>query len=181
LPKAEPSAPEPSSRHAGSAGPDRQGPAAGPLRRGALAGTVFVVAFLLNWCWEAAQVPAYAGSEDMPWAPRLLHCLPATILDALFVAGLYCAGAVLLQDRNWIRHLGGRGYLAVALAGAGAAVLVERLAIGFGWWDYNAAMPRVPVLGVGLSPVAQLAVTPVISFLLAGRLARSSRDQERGT
>ena len=55
----------------------------------------------------------------------------------------------------------------VAALGAVSAVVVERVALADGSWTYNALMPVVPIVDVGLWPVAQMTILPVITVWLA--------------
>lgn len=51
------------------------------------------------------------------------------------------------------------------LAGLVIGVSVEWLAVFIGnRWEYTARMPLVPLLGVGLAPVAQMFVLPLLIF-----------------
>jgi hypothetical protein len=133
---------------------------------------IFILAFFLNWVWEVAQLTVYEGFKNPSSTYRLIHCLPATIMDALFIVGMYYAGRVLLRDRQWISHVKVLGYTVVILIGAVAAVLTEKVALKFGWWSYGPDMPRLPLFGIGLLPVAQLSCLPVITFLAARWLSR---------
>ncbi len=50
------------------------------------------------------------------------------------------------------------------------AVVIERLALNFGRWQYGSDMPILLGLEVGLLPVVQMGVLPLLSVLLASRL-----------
>ena len=140
-----------------------------------MAWIIFIIAFLLNWVWEVTQLTAYEGFINLSSAYRLIHCLPTTIMDALFIVGVYTAGRVVLRDRRWISHMRVLGYAVVILIGAVAAVLIEKVALNLGWWSYGPNMPRLPLLGTGLLPLAQFLVLPVITFLAARWLFRKRR------
>jgi hypothetical protein len=119
------------------------------------------VAFLLNWIWEATHAAAYVESTG-PFLNRLRHCLPMAGTDALWTLTLWAIGTGAIQrpDSAW-------RLTAVAALGAVSAVAVERVALADGRWTYNALMPIVPIVDVGLWPVAQMTILPVITVWLA--------------
>jgi hypothetical protein len=124
---------------------------------------LFVVAVLINYIWEIAQSPLYVGMEDfnLVW----WHCGLAALGDGLLVLLIYVAGWAVLRRRDWFVHPGGIGCALILLAGFVIGVSVEWLAVFIGnRWEYTARMPLVPLLGVGLAPVAQMLVLPLLTF-----------------
>ena len=125
------------------------------------ASRILAVAFLLNWIWEAIHAAAYVESTG-PFLYRLRHCLPMAGTDALWTLALWAIVTGAIQRRNSAWR-----FTAVAALGAVSAVAVERVALADGRWTYNAFMPIVPIVDVGLWPVAQMAILPVITVWLA--------------
>jgi len=124
---------------------------------------ILAVAFLLNWIWEATHAAAYVESTG-PFLYRLRHCLPMAGTDALWTLALWG----LATGVCW-RTVGRAPRLAtLAALGAATAIVVEWAALTDGRWTYNTLMPIVPVVNVGLWPVAQMTVLPVITVVLAG-------------
>ncbi len=82
--------------------------------------------------------------------------------DALWTLALWAiaTGAIRRPDSAW-------RLAAVAALGAVSAVAVERVALADGRWTYNALMPIVPIVDVGLWPVAQMTILPLITVWLA--------------
>ena len=56
--------------------------------------------------------------------------------------------------------------------GLAFTVASERVNLALGYWAYTAAMPRIPVLEVGLAPFAQWIVIPLAAFAWLKRLQR---------
>ncbi len=125
------------------------------------ASRILAVAFLLNWIWEAIHAAAYVESTG-PFLYRLRHCLPMAETDALWTLALWAivTGAIQRPYSAWRLPT-------VAALGAVSAVAVERVALADGRWTYNALMPIVPIVAVGLWPVAQMAILPAITVWLA--------------
>ena len=64
-------------------------------------------------------------------------------------------------------HPGAIGYAVMLLVGLVIGVGIEWLAVVVtNRWDYTVRMPLVPLLGVGLVPVAQMLVLPPLIFRL---------------
>ncbi len=122
---------------------------------------VLVMAFFLNWIWEATHAAAYVESTG-PFLYRLRHCLPMAGTDTLWTMALWAIVTGAIQRRNSAWRLS-----AVAAFGAVSAVAVERVALADGRWTYNALMPIVPIVDVGLWPVAQMTILPVLTVWLA--------------
>lgn len=127
---------------------------------------ILAVAFLLNWIWEATHAAAYVESTG-PFLYRLRHCLPMAGTDALWTLAIWgLATAICWRTERRALRLA-----TLAVLGALTAVVVERIALADGRWTYNALMPIIPVVGVGLWPVAQMVVLPVLAVWLGrGRL-----------
>lgn len=123
---------------------------------------ILAVAFLLNWIWEATHAAAYVESTG-PFLYRLRHCLPMAGTDALWTLALWGVATGV-----WWRADSRAPRLAtLAALGAVTAIVVEWAALADGRWTYNALMPIVPGVNVGLWPVAQMTVLPVIAVALA--------------
>ena len=130
---------------------------------------VFAIAFLLNAAWEVTQASWYSG-ERQSLVMTFLHCLPAIVLDALFTLAIYL---ILLHWRGrTLAQLTRLGLLLLGVIGGTTAVVVELIALSFGWWSYGASMPLVPKLDVGLLPVMQLGFLTPLTFLLLRDLLR---------
>lgn len=114
-----------------------------------------VAAFVLNWVWEVAQMPAYAVPAR-PWgAAALAHVVPS-LGDVALSLGVYGIAALAAGRLDWAAHGGWNVYAAAALLGGAAATAYEWKALGAGWWSYSELMPVVPILDVGLWPLLQL-------------------------
>ena len=118
---------------------------------------VFLVSLVLNFVWEYLHSYLYAfyqhGSITLPILVR------AAVVDAIIITALYglFSHVPLLKNTLWF---------AVLLA-VGVAVVIELYAMATGRWQYNAFMPVIPVLGIGLSPLLQLPLLTYTSFKTA--------------
>jgi hypothetical protein len=132
--------------------------------------TIFIVAVGCNYVWELAQSSLYVGMDD--FRRVLWHCFVASLGDGLLVLLIFGAGWAVLRWRDWFVRPGVRGYALMLAAGLVIAVTVEWVAVRIaGSWVYSARMPVVPLLGVGIMPVAQMLLLPPLIFHIVARRA----------
>lgn len=124
---------------------------------------LFGVAVILNYPWELAQSPLYAGMENL--RKMWWHCLAASLGDGLIVLLIYVLGWVMLRQRDWFERPGVRGYALMSVAGLAIAISIEWVAVHVaGRWEYTPQMPVLPGLCVGLAPIAQMLMLPPLIF-----------------
>lgn len=131
-------------------------------------GLVFIVSFALNLVWENLHALLYTAYQGGPITEFIL--LRATFGDAVMLTALALPFV-------YVRFFRQRLWLIVPL-GLALAVWIEWYALGAGRWSYNAAMPLVPFLEVGLTPTVQLAITGYITYWFA--LQRYDFRKKRG-
>lgn len=126
------------------------------------------LALALHGLWEMAQLPLYTlwyEADALHMAANLFHCL---IGDVLIAMGAYLITAAIFGDVDWPWHDVWRG---------GAVMIVLGLVYtGFSeWynvyqlraWSYAAAMPLV--MGIGLAPLMQWIVVPILMIIVIRR------------
>jgi hypothetical protein len=130
------------------------------------AGLYLAVLTGLNLTWEFAQLPLYRIWTDAPLSYNIFAVLHCTGDDVL-IATATLAAAVALVGRQWPSETFWRVAVAVTVLGVAYTVFSEWLNVEVrGTWSYAAAMPRLPWLGTGLSPVLQWVLIPPLSFRL---------------
>lgn len=123
-----------------------------------------------NLAWEVAHLPLYtlwweSGLREN--AVAVVHCTGGDLLiaTASLVLALLC-----FAERSWPEESFLRVAAAAVAIGVGYTVFSEWLNIEIrGSWAYTDRMPVVPILGTGLSPIAQWLVIPLAAFWLARR------------
>lgn len=129
-----------------------------------------LVLFVLNLAWEFAQLPLYSLGPYEGWprsAYAVLHC---TVGDAGIAFASYIVAAALTFHPEWP--------LRRPLAGLGAAIVASlAYTVWAEWrnvyvlksWAYADSMPTI--VGIGLAPLAQWIVLPVLALLIVRRRA----------
>lgn len=132
---------------------------------------VVLVAFFLNVPWEFAHSVFYQcfPAEGIVKEPFLLMHFRAALGDAVFTLLLLWGGMFLTRSALWWQRLTLPRAAVLVLAGVLLAVGIEVDALFIHHrWTYTRAMPTI--LGVGISPLLQMAVLPLLTLLVARRL-----------
>ncbi|HIH42998.1 TPA: hypothetical protein HA246_05115 [Candidatus Woesearchaeota archaeon] len=79
------------------------------------------------------------------------------------ITGIYLTGTLLFNNYIWFANLTKRKFLFVAISAITIAFLIEYNAIFIAQkWAYTNLMPTF--FGIGVSPLAQLAITGLATF-----------------
>lgn len=133
---------------------------------------VAAFASLLNFAWEILQAPLYAGMADMPHAQVTRACAQATVGDAVIMLLAYGVVAVAARSRRWITAAKGRQLALFIAIGVSITAVVEWLATHGYWiqsWTYLPTMPLVPGAGIGMVPLLQWVVLPLLTVWFVRR------------
>jgi hypothetical protein len=122
---------------------------------------VVVFSFLLNFVWEIWQMPFFRGMAEQSHWLGVKGCTQATFGDAGIALAAFWITALIAGTRGWIMQ-SSRSRIAIFIGvGLVATITLEALATGvLERWAYSDAMPRLPILGTGLTPVVQWLVIP---------------------
>ena len=137
-----------------------------------LAGIWIGIGFVANYVWEMLHMPLYAGMSN-GW----VRCAHAAASDVAILVFLYAVVAAAAARWLWCRDAIVPRGVALATIGALTAVLIELRALAAGEWTYTEAMPLVPALGVGLSPVLQMVVIPLALAWLSRAVTRHAAER----
>lgn len=142
-----------------------------------LSAWILVIGFVVNLIWENAQAFLYIGYGGF-W-PHFWICFIASVVDAVVILLVYLVLALIYKDLYWPRHNSYIRYTFVGLIGAALAVGFEKWALKTGEWDYTDSMPLVPVLEVGLSPLLQLVLLPVLTYYVSLLLLKQLEERKK--
>ena len=137
----------------------------------ALRAYLWATAFL-NLLWEAAQLPLYTIWTDGTIREKAFAVLHCTMGDMLIALAALTAALVIAGDRGWpARRWTPVAALTLAI-GLAYTVYSEHLNANVRRsWTYSDLMPRLPLLGTGLSPIAQWVVVPTVALIGVRRRA----------
>jgi len=124
-----------------------------------------VFALLLNFPWETLQAPLFVGMGEAPYSEAIRGCLRATLGDAVIMLLAYWIVSVALENRRWILSPRAAHLIWFIALGVLITAVIEWLATRGHWigsWTYSAGMPVVPGVGIGLSPLLQWVIVPLL-------------------
>jgi hypothetical protein len=124
---------------------------------------VAVIAYGLHQLWESFHVSLYGGYEHLTTLPITVY---ATLGDVAYTIGAYLFIALLKRDMRWPLSMARTDIAALAFMGMAISLFVEYRALAQMRWFYLDAMPLIPGLGVGLSPVVQMTMFLPLTFIL---------------
>ena len=131
-------------------------------------GKGMMLAFLLNYAWELGHCTLYTAFV-YDW-PHVAFLGLASLADTIMAGLLYFGFALIYKNGFWIQHLTvSRTVWLVLVGGAGAAVS-EIAHLSAGNWTYTNQMPLV--FGIGLTPLLQFSVLPLLIYWLSLNLSR---------
>ncbi|MDZ4808243.1 MAG: hypothetical protein SGI96_08215 [Bacteroidota bacterium] len=139
-----------------------------------------LLAFILNFAWEIIQGPLYIGFTYS--ISHIAFCGLASVADAIMVLLIYFVLTIIYKDPLWIKNINLQRSLILILIGGIGAILAEMRHLSFSNWSYAPAMPVLPFVNAGLSPVLQFMLLPglifyVSSILLKNRKSRTTEAQ----
>ena len=135
---------------------------------------MIVFAFLVNFAWELVQLPLYKNSSYN--VDHIAFCALASLADVLMVLILYFGFALIFKDIFWIQDLQLKRVLLLVISGGAGAVLFEIRHLSLGSWVYDNSMPLIPVVKVGLVPVLQFMILPLLIYFLSYKLLKNSKS-----
>ena len=123
---------------------------------------IFFISFFLNLIWENLHAGLYFGiSQGLNFMPFFI--LPA-IVDAGIIILLYwavMAGGFELSAKK---------IMLILSYGMIVAIFIELAGLSLHLWNYAPAMPQI--FGLGLSPLLQMAVLPLLSIFVSAKLLK---------
>lgn len=139
---------------------------------------VAIFAWLLNYPWEFLQAPLFAGMASAPYWEAVKTCSRAALGDAVLMTVAYWTVAAFARNRRWIAAPSAGQIVLLLAVTVSIATGIEWLALRGLWfqrWAYAAQMPLVPGLGIGLVPLLQWLLLPLLIVAFVRRQLAGAR------
>ncbi|MCL9781729.1 hypothetical protein M9194_09855 [Vibrio sp. S4M6] len=131
---------------------------------------IAIFAFLLNFIWELFQMPLFGDFSHVPYYNVILHCTRATLGDVVISLIAFWGACLLSRSRDWVITGNKFSITYFLVIGIAITLAFELLATGpLNRWHYGELMPIIPWFGIGLSPVAQWFLLPVLQLWFVKR------------
>jgi hypothetical protein len=132
-----------------------------------------------HFFWEAAQLPLYTlwrTGTPREVAFAVIHCTGG---DVLITTAAFAAAVALAWRFRW-PAFGWRMVFTAIVLGAGYTIFSEWLNVEIRHsWSYEAAMPVLPFIGTGLTPLLQWLIVPGLALAVIGHRYRHARRLAR--
>lgn len=126
---------------------------------------VAIFALLLNFPWEVLQAPLFAGMAEAPFFEAIKGCSQGTLGDMVIMLIAYEAVSLVARSRDWVVTPGRRQLALFIAIGVSITAVIEGLATRGHWvqnWTYSPNMPLVPGVNIGVTPLLQWVVLPLL-------------------
>ncbi len=135
---------------------------------------LIIVSFLIHFVWEYFHFGLYAGYET--WSGEVPVYWLATLGDVLYTLGAFALVSAIKKSYEWISTATLADYLMLVTLGCLIALFVEYKGLALNRWEYLPEMPIIPFLGVGLSPVLQMAILLPATVLVTQWVSNRFRE-----
>lgn len=135
------------------------------------------VSSVAHLVWETLQLPLYTLWTTGDVREQTLAVLHCTGGDVLIATSTLTAALVAFGSAGWPSESFRRVLVCTVLLGVGYTIFSEWLNIVVREsWAYSPLMPVVPIINMGLSPLLQWMVIPVLALFLARLRMRVRHD-----
>jgi hypothetical protein len=125
---------------------------------------------LLNLVWEFAQLPLYTIWQEGSVREIVFAAVHCTGGDILIASASLLTTLMIIGNGYWPHARFRVVASATILGGLTYTIFSEWLNTEIrGSWAYNEWMPTLPLIGAGLSPLAQWIVVPIFALWCARR------------
>ncbi len=125
--------------------------------------------FLLNFAWEVLQTPFFIDISDkittIIW--YRFHC---TLGDVVISLGCFWLVALISKSRTWLLNPTKGKLLMFIGFGVSYTIFSEIKNVSlYKLWDYSDLMPVIPFIDVGIVPLIQWIIIPLLLVLIVRR------------
>lgn len=133
---------------------------------------VFTAAVLiLHYIWEMAQAGLFVGMKEQPIAQSAVRCFKAALGDVVITAIAFAPAALSVRRIHWPLMSTFVAPVVCVATGLVITIRFEKFALATSRWAYAPEMPTL--FGIGISPIAQWIVIPLVELALFRRLWRA--------
>ncbi len=135
---------------------------------------VILIAFALHFSWEMAQHNLYPLTHSMPFWRATAFCARATVGDLVITTVAFSAAAMSVGWHWPLLRRRLSSTLIFLTIGILLTIGSEIYAVSTGRWAYDERMPQI--FGVGLSPLLQWIVIPLLEIAAFRAIWRRARN-----
>lgn len=125
--------------------------------------------FTFNVVWEWAHLALYTGYDALGSGWQLV--VRVALGDVMYTLFIVLFIAACEKGLDWMGEARLYEYVSASGMGFFVALFVEYKGLWLHRWSYSHAMPMLPILGVGLSPVLQMMVLVPLSVYIVKKVS----------
>ncbi len=136
---------------------------------------LLILSFPMHFTWEFLQAPLFRSMQDVSHMDGLRICLQATLGDMVIALIAFWSASFLAGTRRWAAQPNRCSIAAWLSTGVAITLAIEFYSTEVTpRWAYGTSMPRLPLVGTGMAPVAQWLVVPILVLWYLRRLSAKS-------
>ncbi len=131
---------------------------------------VFILSFLLNFVWEMWQMPFFHFESENSYTAMNWMCTQASLGDGLISVLAFLVVKYRFNAPLWYRTATRWQYSIYLSVGILMTIVLEWINIYLlGRWYYADIMPVIPMINVGMVPLLQWLIVPLVLIFLLKR------------
>lgn len=124
---------------------------------------IFIIAFLINFVWEVWHSQLYKTIHEMKFRDMIKLLTKMSLKDALWIMLFYYVTILIFGNINIFDNY--TQLITFIILGLLFSFVDEKISLKLGRWTYTKDMPII--LGVGITPLLEVAVTGILAFSFA--------------
>lgn len=122
---------------------------------------IFIISFLINLLWEFVHCQLYETCLNFSTKQLIPRLIKASIGDGFTILLFFLISVLIFRNvKIFKKKYQILFFIIISLV---YAFVWEKISLGLGSWEYASTMPTI--FGVGITPLIQLAITGILTFL----------------
>ena len=122
---------------------------------------VFLISSLINLLWELVHSQFYKTCLKLSLKKFIPLIVKASFKDGLWISAFFAVSVSIFRNVNILND--SYQILFFTIISLFFAFIIEKISLKSKRWKYASIMPKI--FGVGVTPLLQLAVTGILTFL----------------
>ena len=123
----------------------------------------FIISFLLNFVWEMWQMPFFIFDAQDSYLRMNIMCTQASIGDGMITIIAYLITSKVFDNSKWYHEWKTKYIIIYLCVGVLLTVVLELYnTMILGRWSYAGIMPLLPIIKIGLVPILQWLIVPIL-------------------
>jgi len=122
---------------------------------------IFLISFLINLLWEVIHCQLYTSCLKSPLKKLIPLIIGISLKDGFWISIFFLISVLIFKNINILTNK--FQLLVFVLLALSFSFAAEKISLKMKRWEYSKQMPKI--FGVGVTPLLELAITGVLTFL----------------